>query len=188
MVVVGIDEVGRGSWAGPLTVSAVAISTPIPGLRDSKKLTILKRNLLESEIKRLALAIGIGWASSTEIDKLGLTKALNLATKRAIDQIDIQIDQIIIDGNVNFLPEDKRVKTVIKADAIIPSVSAASIIAKVSRDKWMKDVAASLYPGYGFEKNVGYGTAFHQLALQKYGICKIHRKSFQPIKNIDRGL
>ena len=181
--IVGIDEVGRGSWAGPLVAGAVILRRPIDGLRDSKKLTKLQRQKYSEIIHSYAPAIGLGWVTPKQIDKLGLTKAIALAMNLAIKQIEITYHEVIIDGNFNFLPLHPYSKAIAKADETIACVSAASIVAKVARDKYMAEIS-SKYPEYGFETNVGYGTAKHIQALNKYGICNIHRKSFRPVSQL----
>lgn len=181
MVTVGIDEVGRGCWAGPLVAGAVILEEPIAGLKDSKKLTKKQREKFAAGIEIQAMALGLGWVKPAEIDEIGLTAAVKLAMQRALDQIIIDHDEIIIDGNVNFFPKNPKAKAVIKADDSVPAVSAASIIAKVARDKYMAEIAEK-YPDYGFEKHVGYGTALHLEKLKLHGISDLHRRSFKPIQ------
>lgn len=183
MIVVGMDEVGRGSWAGPAVVGAVILGETIPGLRDSKQLSVKSREKLAEIIRATALATTVGEASVEEIDELGLTAALRLAYERALAGITHAYDRIIIDGSYNFLPDMLIVQTIIKADATVPAVSAASIIAKVTRDKYMIE-QAMIFPAYGFERHVGYGTSQHQAALRKDGPCAIHRQSFAPIQKL----
>lgn len=180
MVIVGIDEVGRGCWAGPLVAGAVILNRSIDGLADSKVLGRKQREILSSEIRLHAEAIGIGWVTPKEVDDLGLTEAVRLAMTRAVDEINIPYDQIIIDGNINYFPDNTRSRAIIKADATVKQVSAASIIAKVARDSFMYKMALS-YPGYGFEKHVGYGTKLHQIALLELGLTDLHRRSFKPV-------
>jgi len=180
-VIVGIDEVGRGSWAGPLVAGAVILNTPVTGLKDSKKLTKIQRKKLAIIINSKALAVGLGWVSHDQVDKLGLTSAVTLAMRLAIQQIEIAYDEIIVDGNFNFLSLTPNSRSVINGDALIPSISAASIVAKVARDEFMSQIALK-YPNYGFETHVGYGTARHLAAIRKYGVCSIHRLSYNPIK------
>ncbi|NTW61332.1 ribonuclease HII [Candidatus Saccharibacteria bacterium] len=184
-MILGIDEVGRGSWAGPLVVGAVVLGgVAIEGLTDSKKLSKKRREELDLIIRDKAAGIGIGWVSPGEIDEIGLSRALKLATIRAVEQVKCAYDEIIIDGTVNFLAETgkgKYVKTMPKADLLIPSVSAASIIAKVARDNYMAKQSLE-YRGYGFEKHVGYGTKVHSDALDKIGITPMHRLSFKPME------
>ena len=197
MAILGIDEVGRGPLAGPLVVGAVILPEYLPyprfdwmlELRDSKKLTAKKREELSDVIMTRAKATGLGWVSSQEIDEIGIGKALRLATRRAVTAIRERhepFSQIIIDGKVNFLSETtlgQYVSTMPKADDLVKEVSAASIIAKVARDKYMVELAKK-YPEYGFEKHMGYGTAFHREAIERLGICPEHRKSFEPCRSI----
>lgn len=187
MQTVGIDEVGRGSWAGPLVAGAVILNTSIEGLKDSKKLTKLQRETLAREINDNALAVGIGWVDAAELDDIGLTAAVGLAMQRAIEQITVNYDEIIIDGNLNFFPNDARAKAIIKADNSVPEVSAASIVAKVARDSFMASVAHQKYPEYAFDKHVGYGTSLHQQMLKLYGVSDLHRLSFRPVKALLEG-
>jgi len=179
-MIVGIDEVGRGSWAGPLVAAAVLLDNTIEGLTDSKLISAKKRSKLSDVILLCAKSYGIGWVSAEEIDDIGLTKSVSLAMQRAIEKISVEYEKIIIDGNYNFLKEYENVETLIKADLLIPSVSAASIIAKVARDKFMAEKSLA-YPNYGFDKNVGYGTKQHLEALKKYGLTDLHRRSFRPM-------
>jgi ribonuclease HII len=157
------------------------LRTPLAGLRDSKKLTKRERERLDGEIRLHAVAYGLGWVAPDELDRVGLTKAVSLAMERALACIAVAYDEIIIDGSYNFLPGFADVKTLVKADDLVPAVSAASILAKVARDKYM--AAATLkYPGYAFERHVGYGTAAHRAALKLQGICALHRRSFAPVR------
>ncbi|MDO8336050.1 MAG: ribonuclease HII [Candidatus Saccharibacteria bacterium] len=181
-MILGIDEVGRGAWAGPLVVGAVVLGgQQIDGLTDSKKLTPKRRSVLAREIKEKATAIGLGWVSAETIDKIGLSEALKMATRLAVKDIDTPYDEIIIDGTIKLL-DDPRVTTMKQADLLVPSVSAASIIAKVARDYYMSEVANKDYPQYGFKKHVGYGTAIHSETLAKNGPSLLHRLSFTPVK------
>lgn len=182
-MIIGIDEVGRGCWAGPLVASAVGLDEDhgILGLNDSKKLSAKKRLQLVSEIKKETDQIGVGWVWPREINKIGLTKSVQLAMQRAVDMLDLQNHQIIIDGNINYLVHIPNTTPIIKADGTIPAVSAASIIAKVARDLYMQEIAKK-YHQYGFEKHVGYGTKLHIDALSKYGITPIHRINYKPVK------
>lgn len=182
-MVLGLDEVGRGCWAGPLVAGAVILKHPIVGVKDSKLLTRLQREKLDKTIRKKALAIGLGWVQPTEIDQLGITGSVREAMRRALAQISLDFDAMIIDGIFNFFPEEPRAQTLAKADRLIPAVSAASIIAKVARDQFMRDIARE-YPQYGFERHVGYGTAAHVTALRQYGICNLHRRSYKPIQEI----
>ena len=181
-MILGIDEVGRGAWAGPLVVGAVVLGgAQIDGLTDSKKLTAKRRSILAKEIKEKATAIGLGWVSAETIDRIGLSEALKMATRLAVKDINVDYDEIIIDGTIRLL-NDSRVTTMKQADLLVPSVSAASIIAKVARDYYMSSVIHKNYPQYGFDKHVGYGTAMHSGALITHGPIDFHRLSFTPVK------
>ncbi|HTB49132.1 MAG TPA: ribonuclease HII [Verrucomicrobiae bacterium] len=181
IMIVGIDEVGRGCWAGPVVAGAVILGQPIAGLTDSKRLTKKQRERLAVIIQAKALAVGLGWASPSEVDSLGLTAAVALAMRRALEELAASYDEIIIDGNFNFLPDNPKARAVVKADASVPAVSAASIAAKVARDNFMARIAAK-YPEYGFEQHVGYGTALHLQKLKLHGITELHRRSYKPIQ------
>lgn len=183
MLTVGLDEVGRGCWAGPLVAGAVIFDRPRPlrGLRDSKLLTKEQREKLAVRIRDKAIAYGLGWVTPAEIDELGLTAATGLAMRRAVELLNIEFDEIIIDGIVNYLPHEPKARAVVKADDSVPVVSAASIIAKVARDDYMTEIAAT-YPQYGFDRHVGYGTKAHQESLKLHGISELHRLSFKPIQ------
>lgn len=186
-MIVGIDEVGRGPWAGPLVVGAVVLGDAvIEGLTDSKKLTKTRREELSREILEKAASYGLGWVEASELDEIGLSAALTLATKRALEQITVPYHEIIIDGTVNFLKDTGKgsfVTTMKKADLLISAVSAAAIIAKVARDDYMSECEES-YPGYGFSSHVGYGTTKHRAAIERQGITSEHRRSFAPIKRL----
>ena len=187
-MILGIDEVGRGPWAGPLVVGAVVLGCEIEGLTDSKKLSAKRREELNEEILKNASAVGLGWVSASEIDEVGLSDALKLATKRAVKQIKTPFHEIIIDGTINFLadtPLASHVTTIKKADLLIPSVSAASIVAKVARDKYMAE-QGDAYAEYGFASHVGYGTAKHVAAIKKYGVTPEHRLSFAPLRKYQK--
>ena len=191
LMILGIDEVGRGPWAGPLVVGAVILGgAEIDGLDDSKKLTKKRRQDLDALIRQQAAAWALGWVSARELDDIGMSEALRLATRRAVEQIQaicrdekLGFDEIIIDGTVNFLRGtalEKFVAAIPKADGLIPSVSAASIIAKVARDQFMAEQDA-VYPGYGFKSNAGYGVAKHRAAIERLGVTPLHRLSFAPL-------
>lgn len=178
-MIVGIDEVGRGAWAGPLVVGAVLLGgAQINGLTDSKLLPKKRREELDLEIRRLATGIGLGWVSAQHVDELGLTAALKLASRRALAHIRHEYKEIIIDGNVSFI-DDPRVTLMKKADLLVPSVSAASIVAKVARDNYMSHLS-KIFPGYKFGSHVGYGTAAHRDAVHAYGLTPLHRRSWAP--------
>ena len=193
MAILGIDEVGRGPLAGPLVVGAVILPEEKPEwvgeLRDSKKLSPKKREKLSEVIWREAPAVGLGYVSPKELDEVGISDALRLATRRAVEAVQearVSFSQIVIDGKVNFLSDTalaKFVSTAVKADDLIKEVSAASIIAKVARDSYMKE-AGLRFPEYGFEKHMGYGTVAHMEAIRANGICPEHRRSFEPIKSM----
>jgi ribonuclease HII len=180
-MIIGVDEVGRGCWAGPVVAGAVLLDAPIVGLRDSKKLTALQRQVLDGAIRQQAVAYGLGWVPADELDAIGLTAAVGMAMRRAVAAITAPYEQLVIDGNYNYLPDNPKASCLIKADDQVPAVSAASIIAKVARDAYMADMARQ-FPGYAFEKHVGYGTAAHRLALQERGVSVLHRRSFAPIR------
>ena len=190
-MILGIDEVGRGPWAGPLVVGAVILGgAEIDGLDDSKKLTKKRRQDLDALIRQQAAAWALGWVSAQELDDIGMSEALRLATRRAVEQIQAQCRQqnlafseIIIDGKVNFLRGtalEQYVTVMAKADGLVPSVSAASIVAKVARDQFMAEQDA-VYPGYGFKSNAGYGVAKHRAAIERLGVTPLHRLSFAPL-------
>lgn len=196
-MILGIDEVGRGPYAGPLVIGACILgdwqnsenAEWIKKLTDSKKLSAKRREELYVLIKEKALATATGWVSSTEIDEVGLSKALRLATRRAVEQIqktEVPFSEIIIDGTMNFLAGtklEKYVSTLKKGDFLVKEISAASILAKVERDKYMAELDA-VYPEYGFGKHVGYGTAAHQKAMEEFGLTPEHRRSFRPVREI----
>lgn len=177
-IICGVDEAGRGPLAGPVCAAAVILPKylEIPGLTDSKKLSDKRRRELFPEIQRQALAYGIGFASEKEIDEINILQATFLAMERALAQLSIPPELALIDGNreKDFgLP----VKTVIKGDSLSANIAAASILAKVSRDDLMLEMARE-YPQYGFEVHKGYGTKAHYDALRMYGPCPIHRQTF----------
>ena len=196
-MILGIDEVGRGPYAGPLVIGACILgdwqnsenAEWIEKLTDSKKLSAKRREELYVLIKEKALATATGWVSSAEIDEVGLSEALRLATRRAVEQIQktkIPFSEIIIDGTMNFLVGtklEKYVSTLKKGDFLVKEISAASILAKVERDKYMAELDA-VYPEYGFGKHVGYGTAAHQKAMEEFGLTPEHRRSFSPVREI----
>jgi ribonuclease HII len=182
---IGIDEVGRGCWAGPLlVVAARQTGQLIDGLADSKTLS---KNQRESIFPLLSSSIqfGEGWVQPEEIDQYGLAGAMRIGVTRALLQLDAQNDEeIIMDGTINYCPDEfTHVTTMAKADQTEPIVSAASIYAKVTRDRHMHRVAR-FHPFYGFEQHVGYGTALHMSALKVHGVSAIHRRSFKPISEL----
>lgn len=186
-MIIGIDEVGRGCWAGPLVAAAVGFdkTVQIQGLMDSKLLTAKKRVALAVQIEELTPYIGIGWVWPREINKLGLTESVRLAMQRAVDELEVVGECIIIDGSINYLSHLPNTEAVIKADGSVQAVSAASVIAKIARDAYMTKVA-SKYPDFGFERHVGYGTKQHIKALRTHGVTSIHRINYKPIKKLLR--
>lgn len=174
----GVDEAGRGPLAGPVCAAAVIFPEGfiIEGVDDSKKLTEKKREKLFDKIKEEAVAYSIAWASVDEIEKLNILNAAMLAMKRAVEGLSVQADFAMIDGNKT--PDIKiPCVSIVKGDALSQSIGAASILAKVSRDRLMLDMAKK-YPEYHFEKHKGYGTQLHRDMILKYGVCEIHRPSF----------
>ena len=187
-VIVGVDEVGRGPLAGPVTAAAVFVdrqkitSDLLTKIADSKKIAQKKRATISKQIESIAI-IGIGWASSGEIDQLNILEATMLAMQRAISSLRKQIisdpDYILIDGNK--VPRlDFPSKAIVRGDEKSLSIAAASIVAKSKRDAFMTSLS-KLYPGYGWEKNAGYGTREHLAAIEREGITVHHRRSFKPI-------
>ena len=177
-VICGVDEAGRGPLAGPVCAAAVILpkDLQLPGLTDSKKLTDKKRRELFPLIQEQAIAYGIGFASEKEIDEINILQATFLAMQRALEQLTVRPDLALIDGNreKDFgLP----VKTVVKGDSLSANIAAASVLAKVSRDNLMLDMAGK-FPGYGFEVHKGYGTKAHYAALRELGASPIHRMTF----------
>lgn len=179
---IGVDEVGRGCLAGPVCVAAVVLDGAIEGLRDSKLLTRGRREQLARLIRTQARAIGIGWASRSFIDQHGLTAAQKLAATRALAAVGGSPTAILLDGKHNYIG-DGRVKTIVGGDALEPSISAASIIAKVARDAYMVRMHQR-FPAYGFSSHVGYATPQHRSALQASGPCLLHRLSFVTLRNL----
>lgn len=185
-VVIGVDEVGRGALAGPIMVGAVAIDTEtapdIPGLRDSKLLSAKRREALIPIIEAWCMASAIGQASNDEIDDYGVVAALQLATQRALEDLGINADLLILDGTSNWLsghvPPHIRIHTEARADQRYASVAAASVLAKVARDQTMTHLHA-LRPDYGWQRNKGYGSSEHVQALRRLGASDWHRRSWR---------
>lgn len=177
-IICGVDEAGRGPLAGPVYAAAVILPSDcvIEGLNDSKKLTEKKREALFDEIKEKALAYGIASADEKEIDEINILNATFLAMKRAIDSLSVRPDLALIDGNQKPHTNIEEV-TVIKGDAKSMSIAAASVLAKVSRDRFMLEMAEK-YPQYEFAKHKGYGTKLHYEKIAQYGVCNIHRRTF----------
>lgn len=182
MLVAGVDEAGRGPLAGPVVTAAVILDPelPIEGLRDSKKLTEKRRQLLADEIREKSLAWAMGRAECTEIDDLNILQASLMAMSRAVAALSIAPQQVLVDGNM--LPQlEYPARAIIGGDDTVPAISAASILAKVARDQEMIALDRS-YPEYGFARHKGYPTAQHMQALQAHGPCAVHRLSFGPCK------
>ena len=203
-IMLGMDEVGRGCLAGPLVVGCVVLNgdTFIDGLNDSKKLTKKKRETILKSIKREAKDCSLYYISAKKIDEFGISKSLELAYSIALSEINVIPDFILIDGNINFLKnvinkdarkisfdldvkrfENVPIITIIKGDGKISAISAASILAKQSRDHYM-ELVSDIYPEYGFSDHVGYGTKKHLDAIKEKGILDIHRRSFKPISEM----
>lgn len=186
--IAGVDEVGRGCLAGPVVAAAVILdpNRPIKGLRDSKKLSAKKRDELAEEIKEKALAWSVAAMGPEVIDKINILQATLEAMKAAVEKLPAEPDFVQVDGNK--LPKWKWLsEAVVKGDDKVEWISAASIIAKTTRDAYMCKIA-KLYPQYGFEHHVGYGTAEHIKALKDYGPTPIHRKTFAPVREVINGL
>ncbi len=181
-LVCGVDEAGRGPWAGPVSAGAVILSADdIPeGIDDSKALTAERREGLAVEIKARAIAWGVGFASPEEIEELNILQATGLAMRRAIEAMSVQPKAALVDGNYRFnLPCE--VETAVGGDGLSLSIAAASILAKTARDRIMIEMDAR-YPGYGFASHKGYNAPIHQAALKAMGPCAIHRRSWAPIR------
>lgn len=181
-LIAGVDEVGRGPLAGPVVAAAVILDPyhPISGLADSKKLSEQKRNKLADEILEKSISWAIASANVEEIDKLNILQASLLAMSRCVKALSVSPDLVLVDGQ--FCPEiEMPVQAIIKGDTKIPSISAASIIAKVTRDREMVELDQQ-YPGYGFAIHKGYPTKTHIMTLNKLGVSPVHRRSFSPVK------
>ncbi len=180
-LVAGVDEAGRGPLAGPVVAAAVILDDlrPIAGLADSKKLTAARREALFDEIRAKALCCSIAEASVEEIDRLNILQATLLAMRRAVQGLRLKPALVLVDGN--RLPVlDVPAEAIVKGDALVAAISAASILAKVHRDRWCAQVHEQ-FPQYGFAGHKGYGTAAHLLALSQHGACPLHRRSFAPV-------
>lgn len=183
-LVAGVDEAGRGPLAGPVVAAAVILDElrPIKGLNDSKKLTAKQREKLFDEIRAKALCCSIAQASVEEIDELNILQATLLAMRRAVEGLRLKPAKVLVDGN--RLPTlDVLAEAIVGGDALVPSISAASILAKVTRDRWCAELDAQ-YPQYGFAGHKGYGTAEHLAALKAHGACPQHRKTFRPVTDV----
>ena len=183
-LVAGVDEAGRGPLAGPVVAAAVILDErhPIKGLADSKKLTALRRERLFDEIRAKALCCSIAEASVEEIDRLNILQATLVAMRRAVAGLRLKPNKVLVDGN--RLPAlEVLAEAIVGGDALVPAISAASILAKVHRDRWCLTLDQQ-YPQYGFAKHKGYGTAAHLAALQTHGPCAQHRTSFRPVAEL----
>ena len=182
LLIAGIDEAGRGPLAGPVSAAAVILdpARPITGLDDSKKLSPARRAILEREIQERALAWAVAWASVEEVDRLNILHASLLAMQRAVAALSIQPERILVDGNrcPDFAGE---AQAVIGGDGLVPAIGAASILAKVARDRLMVQMEQD-FPGYGFAGHKGYPTRIHLEALRRLGPCAAHRRSFGPVR------
>ncbi|MBI2747738.1 MAG: ribonuclease HII [Burkholderiales bacterium] len=185
-LIAGVDEAGRGPLAGPVVAAAVILDdlNPIQGLADSKKLTAARREKLYDEIRAKALCCSIAEASVEEIDTLNILQATLLAMRRAVEGLRLKPAKVLVDGN--RLPVlDVLAEAIIKGDATVPAISAASILAKVHRDRWCAEYDRE-FPQYGFAAHKGYGTAEHLAALRAHGACPQHRKTFAPVTEVLR--
>jgi len=187
-LIAGVDEAGRGPLAGPVVAAAVILDDlqPIVGLADSKVLTEKKRERLFDEIRARALCFSIAQASVEEIDHLNILQATLLAMRRAVEGLRLAPKLVLVDGNrLPLLP--MRSEAIVKGDSLVAAISAASILAKVTRDRWCHEVDAQ-YPDYGFARHKGYGTALHLAALKAHGACPQHRTSFRPVTEVLSGV
>ncbi|MDD2925534.1 ribonuclease HII [Rhodoferax sp.] len=183
-LIAGVDEAGRGPLAGPVVAAAVILDDlhPIAGLADSKVLTAARRDDLFDEIRAKALCFAVAQASVEEIESLNILQATLLAMRRAVLSLRLPPKLVLVDGNrLPVLP--MRSEAVVKGDSLIAAISAASILAKVTRDRWCDEFDAQ-YPAYGFAQHKGYGTAQHLAALRQHGACPQHRKTFRPVSEV----
>ena len=183
-LVAGVDEAGRGPLMGPVVAAAVILDDlhPIKGLADSKKLTALRREKLYDEIRAKALCFSIAQASAAEIDEINILQATMLAMRRAVEGLRLKPAKVLVDGN--RIPTLVIVaEAIVGGDALVPAISAASILAKVWRDRWCQEMDLA-YPQYGFASHKGYGTAEHLVALQQHGACPEHRRTFAPVVRV----
>ena len=187
LALAGLDEAGRGAWAGPVAAAAVVLPPPgdtllelLPGVRDSKLMTARQRGLWAGKIHAAAVAWAVGWAACEEIDSLGILPATRLAMQRAVAQLGLPPEHLLIDAvRLPALPLPQT--ALVRGDQRSLSIAAASVLAKTARDAWMTDLDEQ-YPGYGFAAHKGYGTARHRRALDKLGPCPQHRLSFAPLR------
>lgn len=185
-VVAGVDEVGRGAWAGPVTYAAVILPRHrrLYRLRDSKRLWPEEREHLATRVTARALAVGVGWGSNDEIDRDGMSAAMRRAAARAVAALPLQPDVVLLDGSWDFLAGYGTInQPLVDGDARCASVAAASIVAKVARDAWMRETAVG-WPAFGFDSNKGYPTPTHLAGLRRWGPCPLHRRSWVPVAAI----
>ncbi|MBX3663931.1 MAG: ribonuclease HII [Burkholderiales bacterium] len=183
-VVCGVDEAGRGPLAGPVFAAAVILTNPSPvaGLADSKKLTAKRRDALAEAIRSRAVCWAVASASVEEIDAINILQASLLAMKRAVAALRQQPESILVDG-LHVPAAGMPARAIVRGDALVPAISAASILAKTARDAHMLELHAA-YPGYGFDRHKGYGTALHMASLRRLGPTPAHRQSFAPVRNL----
>lgn len=190
--VAGLDEAGRGPWAGPVIAAAVVLppnkpdlETELAGVNDSKRLTPAQREVYFRVIQEIALAVGVGQATPQEIDRLGIVEATKLAMRRAIERLPRRPDYLLIDHLSLPLPVPQE--SFVRGDARVLSIAAASIVAKVVRDDMMRAYDVQ-FPGYGFARHKGYGTPEHQQALRRLGPTPIHRRTWEPVRQLIEGI
>ena len=177
-MIAGVDEVGRGCLAGPVIAASVILKRPIKGLMDSKRLSSKKREDLSQIITKNSI-FAIGAANSQEIDQINILQASLLAMQRSLEKLDMQPKKVLVDGN-HIFETSIEIEAIVGGDNLIPSISAASIIAKVFRDRLMMAYSKE-FPNYGFDKHKGYPTKLHKEMLKKYGLTRIHRKTFKGV-------
>ena len=184
VLLAGVDEAGRGPLAGPVSAAAVILhpDRPIAGIDDSKKLSPARRDALDLRIREESLAWSVAWASVEEIDRLNILRASLLAMQRAVSALGVRPERILVDGN--RCPDfGIEAEAVVGGDGLIPAIGAASILAKVARDRLMEELDQA-FPGYGFARHKGYPTPVHLEALRRFGPCPHHRASFAPVRSV----
>lgn len=182
-VVAGVDEVGRGAWAGPVTFAAVVLARGhrVRRVRDSKLLTPAERERVAARLRQRSLAVGVGSATNDEIDRLGMSEAMRRAAARAVDALPLRPDVALLDGNWDFLAGYGTVnEPIVGGDLRCASVAAASVVAKVHRDAWMRELAPG-WPAFGFVDNKGYPAPAHRDGLARFGPCPLHRRTWTPV-------